>query len=174
MKQAQMLPKLIENAKAGGFALKKLNFAMGLAIPFNKRHSFKVKEVGEDYIRTFAPYRRKNWNHLKGMHACAIATITEFAAGLLIGSKIDPSKYRVIMSEMKMEYHYQAKKDIVAECRLSDAEIQTRIIEPLQSSDKIFITLEVKTHDTEGNHISTGHVVWQVKNWSKVKTKVSA
>jgi len=30
----------------------------------------------------------------------------------------------------------------------------------------------VEVHDESGNHLATGTVIWQVKEWSKVRTKV--
>jgi hypothetical protein len=35
------------------------------------------------------------------------------------------------------------------------------------------IICEVKIHDAAGNHLTTGKVFWQVKDWAKVKTKIS-
>ena len=39
-------------------------------------------------------------------------------------------------------------------------------------SEKVLVDCEVKIHDKEGNHISTGSVKWQIKSWKKVKTKI--
>jgi hypothetical protein len=33
-------------------------------------------------------------------------------------------------------------------------------------------TSVVELHDRSGNHLATGTVTWQVKEWSKVRTKV--
>ena len=174
MKQAAKLLSMMQAAEKGGSALKKLNFALGFVIPFNKPHKFKVQEIGPDFVRTIAPYRRKNFNHIRGIHACGIATISEFATGLLLLRKIDASKYRIIMSEMRMEYHYQAKKDLIAEARISDEELQSNFIAPLEKEGTISRTVIAKVHDIDENHVATAHITWQLKagNRSRPRYKV--
>jgi hypothetical protein len=36
------------------------------------------------------------------------------------------------------------------------------------------VICEVKVYDIQGNQLTTGHVHWQLKNWTKVKTKPGA
>lgn len=172
MKQAKIIRDLITSAQKSKFGLWKLNFVLGFGVPFNKRHNFVVKEIGNDYVTTFAPYKRKNFNHLKGLHACGIATISEFCTGILLMKMLDPSLYRIIMSEMRMEYHYQAKMAVVATATMSDEELQKEIIEPLKDGKPIIRTMIAKVHDVAGNHIATAHITWQLKAWQSVKTKV--
>jgi acyl-coenzyme A thioesterase PaaI-like protein len=172
MKAAAKLQSLLVGARQGGWALRKLNFALGIAIPFNKPHRIKVMELGQEHVKTTMPYRRRNFNHIRGIHACGIATMSEFATGLLLLSRIDPAQYRIIMSELRMEYHYQAKQALVAECRLSDADLAAQFIQPLQTEDAITRTVVARVTDAAGNHVATGHITWQLKRWDKVKTKL--
>ncbi len=164
--------KHINNAKKSSFGLKKLNFILAYAIPFNKPHGIKISELKDYSIQASIPYKRKNLNHIKGIHACALATTSEFASGFLLMTQLDFSKYRLIMEEINMVYHYQAKKACVAKSDLSAEWFQDNIINPLQSQNKISIINEVNTFDSEGNHICTAKVKWQIKSWQKVKTKV--
>lgn len=172
MKGADRLQKLLTGARAGGGALRKLNFVLGFAIPFNKPHRIKVKAIGEEFVKTGMPYRRKNFNHIRGIHACGIATLSEFATGLLLLSRIDPGKYRIIMSDLRMEYHYQAKKALTAECHLSSIDLNEQYVKPLETEDSITRTVIAKVTDEAGNHVATGHITWQLKRWDKVKTKL--
>lgn len=173
MSRFAKLTAAINKAKGNPGALRRLNFMLGFGIPFNRPHGFKIKEIGEDYVKTYAPYKRKNFNHIRGIHACGIATISEFATGMLLLSKVDPAKYRLIMSEMRMEYFYQAKKPLIATSSLTEEELQMEIIQPLSDVEVIFRTQEVRVEDIEGNHVATGHITWQIKEWAKVRTKVS-
>lgn len=43
-------------------------------------------------------------NHVRGIHVCAIATIAEFSTGFLLLTRLDDAKYRLIMSNMELEY----------------------------------------------------------------------
>jgi hypothetical protein len=70
-----------------------------------------------------------------------------------------------------MDYHYQGKMDAFAEFRTSDEWFQQKIILPLQSQDAVVVPCEIKIHDVKGNHLTTGKVFWQIKDWQKVRTK---
>jgi acyl-coenzyme A thioesterase PaaI-like protein len=167
-----LLPKLIVKARHSKGWLKVLNFMMGRIIPFNRPHGFCVVELQEERVRTFAPYRRSNHNHIRGIHACAIATTAEFSAGLLLLSRLDPGRYRLIMSKLDVDYSYQAKQDITAETALSDADLQARVIKPLETAESHSIIMETLVADRDGNRIACAHTTWQIKRWDKVRTKV--
>ena len=93
--------KYISAAKSSGFGLWKLNLGLSYIIPFNKPHRIKVKSISDTKVTTFIPYRRRNFNHIKGIHACGMATCAEFSSGLLLLSRLDPKKYRLIMESIE-------------------------------------------------------------------------
>ncbi|MEO9532093.1 MAG: DUF4442 domain-containing protein [Crocinitomicaceae bacterium] len=164
--------KYIANAKASNFGLWKLNFGLGMMIPFNKPHKIKIKTIEDDKVTTIIPYKRKNFNHIKGVHACGMATAAEFASGFLLLTKLGAKKYRLIMQSLRMEYVYQAKTDIIAEFSVDDLWIEEKIKTPLKSEDAVLIECEIKLFDTDKNHVATGYTNWQIKDWQKVKTKL--
>lgn len=164
--------KHIENAKKSKFGLFKLNFALGIMVPFNKPHRIKIVEIQNSLVRTKIPFRRKNFNHIKGIHACGLATAAEFASGFHLLSKLGFGKYRLIMESIEMTYHYQAKKDVYAIFEANDEWINSHIIAPLQVAEKITLPCEIKLVDSENNHIATGKTTWQIKDWKAVKTKL--
>ncbi len=166
------IKKNIEAARNSKFGLKKLNFYLGLFIPFNKPHGIKIHVLEKHKIETIIPYKRKNYNHIKGIHACALATTSEFASGFLLMSNLDFKKYRLIMQQIKMDYHYQAKSTCIATIKLSDDWFLTKVYEPIKVKDKISITNIVETYDSKNNHICTATIQWQIKAWKSVKTKV--
>ena len=159
-------------ARSSNYHLWWLNFFMAKMIPFNRPHGFKVIKITEDLIRTMLPYKRANFNHIKGIHACALATISEFTSGLALINKLGFKKYRLIMQKMEMKYHYQAKENIVAEYIATNDWVESHVIKPLESQDAVVVNCEIKTHDKQNNHITTGNIYWQIKDWRKVKTKL--
>jgi len=166
------LTTLLNKAKKSPTVLKLLNYGLARKIPFNKPHSFKILEVGEDYLTIFLPYKKANLNHIKGLHACALATLSEFTTGLTLLRTLNVKKYRIILKTLKMEYYYQGKSGATATFSLPEDWVEKRIKEPLELQDATTVMLEVKTHDTKSNHLCTGFIEWQIKSWSKVKTKV--
>ena len=167
------LQQIFEKAKTSKRWLRLLNLGLARMIPFNKPHKFRVTEIKEDQIKVKLPYIKKNFNHIRGTHACALATVSEFCTGLMLISRMDSKAYRLIMQRMEMDYHYQGKMDAVASFSLTDAFIDEKILTPLKAEDSVVVDCEVHIHDVQGNHLTTGHIFWQVKEWNKVKTKVA-
>lgn len=166
--------KIVEKAKKSSFYRGLLNFLLNRMIPFNKPHGFHVVEIGDYQLKTCIPYRKSNFNHIKGLHACALATISEFTTGFLLITQLDAKKYRLIMRKLEMNYHYQGKMDAYAEFKISEDWLSKEIYLPLKSQDAVVVVCEVKITDKNGNHLTTGFVHWQIKDWIKVKTKVAA
>lgn len=162
---------LIERAKTSKKHLALLNFVLARKVPFNKPHGFNIIELGDDIIRLKIPYKRINFNHIRGIHACALATASEYSTGFILLNKLGSSKYRIIMQKMEMNYHYQGKMDVIVSYELSDQWLTTHVLEPLKIDDSVIVNCEVKAYDIQENHLSTGNIFWQVKPWDKVKTK---
>ena len=162
--------KLNEKAKRSKFYRALLNAALDRMIPFNGPHHFRITEIGDFHLKTRIPYRRINFNHIRGLHACALATLSEFTTGFLLVSRLDGKKYRLIMQKMEMEYHYQGKMDAYAEFAISQDWFEEHVYGPLRMADATVVVCDVRIHDANGNHLTTGHIHWQIKNWSKVKT----
>jgi acyl-coenzyme A thioesterase PaaI-like protein len=164
---------LLQKAKTSAFYRWILNRSLSRMIPFNKPHGFEVLEIEDYRLKTWIPYRKSNFNHIKGLHACGLATISEFTTGFLLLNALDPKKYRIIMQRLEMNYHYQGKMDATAEFSITSQWLQEKIITPLQTQDAVVVPCEIKIHDIKGNHLTTGLVFWQFKDWTKVKTKVN-
>ncbi|MBK6264908.1 YiiD C-terminal domain-containing protein [Marivirga sp. S37H4] len=165
------LDQIIKKATYSPFYLWVLNKGLDYMIPFNKPHGFKIVDIKEEKIRTKLPYKRRNLNHIKGIHACAMATISEFTTGLMILYKLDVKKYRIIMQKLEMEYHFQGKMDAYAEFSIDENWVKDKVVEPLKEADAVIIPCEVKLYDAENNHLSTGLIYWQIKAWDKVRTR---
>src|SRR6185369_5949672 len=163
--------KLIEKAKASSFYLWILNWSFDRMIPFNRPHSFRIIEIGDHHVRTRLPYKTKNLNHLKGLHACALATLTEITGGFIFVTQLDPTKYRIILKKLEVDYLYQGKTDAFGEFRITDRWMEEKVINPLKSSESVEVVSEVNIMDGKGNQLTQGRATWQIKGWDKVKTK---
>ncbi len=168
----ELLPALIARAGTSPFWLWVLNRVLSWTIPFNRPHGFKLLEIGEHVIRTTASCRRSNQNHVRGIHACAIATVAEFSAGFLLLTKLDPKRYRLIMSRIEVEYLYQAKERIFSESSLAPEVLAEAVYKPLQEKGAVAITLKSDVKDFSGNEIAVASTCWQIKRWDQVRTKL--
>ena len=75
------------------------------------------------------------------------------------------------MQRLEMDYHYQGKMDATAEFTISQEWLEQQIFEPLKSQESVNLICEIKIYDTKSNHLTTGKVHWQIKEWKRVKTK---
>lgn len=164
--------ELLTKASTSSFSLWLLNFVLLRNIPFNKPHQLKIISIAKNKVEIQYPYITSNLNHLKGLHACGLATVSEYSTGLLLLNHLNPDNYRLIMKSLTMEYHYQGKKSASATFELEDAWVNKNVIEPLKSNDAVFVDCEVKVKDVDGNHLSTCKTQWQIKKWEKVRVKV--
>ncbi len=168
-----LLPRLLGKARHSSFWLFVLNRLLGRMIPFNRPHGFRILELDDQRVRTGGPYRHRNLNHIRGVHACAIATVAEFSSGLMLLAKLDPARYRLIMAGLEIDYLYQAKSAIIAETVLDDGRLKNEILKPLATSDVLRKTLETRVCDAEGNLVARARITWQIKPWAQVRTQMA-
>lgn len=165
------LESLIESAKSSTFGLWKLNFLLKRFIPFNKPHGFKVIELTDHKVVVRIPFKKSNLNHIKGLHACGMATAAEYSSGLLLLSRLGIKKYRIIMESLIAEYHFQGKMSAVAIYELSNKELEKEVIEPIKRNGEVYKKCIISVKDDEGNMLCTITTNWQIKSWEKVKTR---
>ncbi len=165
------LQQQVDKARHSGFQLWLLNMVLLRTVPFNRPHGLRVTRIADDGITITARNKKPNQNHIKGIHACLLATLCEYVSGLNLLLKLDPQSYRIILKNIHMTYHYQARKDVSVTFHISDDFCNKEIIVPLSTTEAIFKEFAVEVYDTERNHICTGLINWQIKAWKNVKTK---
>ncbi len=166
------LAPILAKSRNSAFTRWWMNIGLHWMVPFNRPHGFRVLPLPTGGIRVEIPNWRINRNHIKGIHACCLATAAEYCSGLALMEHLDPKRYRIIMKSLTMDYHYQAKAKAHAEFAPSASELDDRLIRPLSSGEPVLYTAEVPLHDISGNHLATGRITWQIKDWGQVRTKV--
>lgn len=146
-----------------------LNKILTLGIPFNAPHGFKIKKIDEECVQIDLPNKKLNHNHLGGVHACAIATLGEFCAGLTILKHFGISEYRLIMSELNAKYSYQARKNLTGKCLQHFDHKQ--VAKDLAIEGKSSQTLSTTVYNSDGQEVAVVTTTWQIKKWDLVKTK---
>ncbi len=167
------LKTLAQKAQHHSFYRWLLSFQLNRVVPFNKPHGFKITAISLHELTVELPYKKRNWNHVKGLHACALATLAEVSSGFLLILNLNPKKYRLILERLEMDYHYQGKMAAVARFNLTEEFLNHNVFSPLKTHEKLSLPCEVKIYDVENNHLATGTAHWQIKDWQKVKTKLT-
>ncbi|MGY8941308.1 MAG: DUF4442 domain-containing protein [Flavobacteriales bacterium] len=148
-----------------------LNVFFRRALPFNAPHGFRIVELTASGAKVRLPDRRKNRNHLKGIHACAMATACEFSSGLGVLERFNMKDYRLIMYRLEVDYHRRAAPGpCVAQASISadlDAQIRSDLSERDDKTSRFSMTSELR--DTAGELVATATVHWHVKAWEAVR-----
>ena len=110
---------LFKKAQHSKFYKRVLNLALNRMIPFNKPHGFRVMEISDQEVTTLIPYKKNNFNHIKGLHATALATLSEFTTGLMLLNVLGTKDYRIILQISDIEYQYKGKMDAIAKFKVS-------------------------------------------------------
>lgn len=147
-----------------------LDKILRLGIPFNAPHGFKIKKISEEEVVIALPNKKLNHNHLGGVHACAMATVGEYCAGMSILTSFGISKYRLILSELKANYTYQGRVELEGSCLRSQIDI-AKVQKELELNGKYLQELKTIIRDLQGKEVASITTVWQLKNWENVKTK---
>ena len=147
--------------------LKALETMFNNGIPFNTPHKFKFTQITNQKTLITLPFIRKNKNHLGGIHACAVATLGEYPAGLSIIKRFGASRYRIIMKRIQVEYFKQAKEELVGEVIINQKEFD-EVEKKLTTEDQVDIVMTTNILNGSDEVISVVHTTWQLKNWTKV------
>ncbi len=166
------LNTILSKAERSPFQLWLLNFGLSRKVPFNAPHAIKIIEVRADSLKIKLPYKKSNLNHIKGIHACALATLCEYACGLALTRNFNSKEVRLIMRSLVIQYEKQAKEDVFCTFYLSEDYLESKIRIPLRESGEVFHVFDVEVRNKADELICTAKVEWQLKPWSNVRTKI--
>lgn len=168
-KTEQLFSYLLNNSshKRALFALSKI---LDNKIAFNAPHKLKIESMEVDEVIVSMPLIKLNTNHLGSIHACAMATMGEYPAGLLLIKNFGFNRYRLIMRELGITFHKQAVTNLSAVVSL-----EQKIISQLESELSEIGTSEIKLQtiitNSESEVVAEVLTTWHLKNWEKVKFK---
>lgn len=162
------IDKLLENPTSMNVMV--LDKILTLGIPFNAPHGFKIKSLSSEGVKIFLPNRKLNHNHLGGVHACAMATLGEFCAGMTLLKSFGISKYRLILSELHVKYTYQGRTHLEGFCSAQQIDKQA-VSNHLAEEGKFLQVLETVIRDQNDTEVAVVTTTWQLKAWDQVNTK---
>lgn len=175
MKVFKLLESLLERAAQGGIALKTLSMGLPMLVPFNHGHGYRILQVGDTQAtQVRIPYRRSNHNHLRGIHACALATGAELCAGLSILASYPASRYRIIMSDLRCHYSFQARSHCIASVLPLSDEQKALLEAQLLQEQKAFIEVMVEIKDQQQEVVASAAVLWQIKEWEAITKRTQS
>lgn len=133
----------------GGAAL--FGFILGRRVPYTGTIRARVEELTPGYSKVRMTDRRKLRNHLRSIHAIALANLGELATGLAMMAAL-PADARGIPMEIKIEFLRKARGTITAEGRCSLPDVIQKQEHPV----------EALLFDEEGDKVARFSARWMV------------
>lgn len=112
---------------------------LGAAIPYTGALGSHIEVLEPGYARVRLDERRAIRNHLKSIHAIALANLAELTGNLALAYSL-PDDARFIVTKLCTEYKKKARGSITAECRC----------EPPRSSERREYELQISLTDGGG------------------------
>ena len=164
----KVFDKLLANPTSMNITI--LDKLLRVGIPFNAPHGFKIKTLNSDAVIISLPNKKLNHNHIGGIHACAMATVGEYCAGMSLLTSFGISQYRLILSELNVKYTYQGRVELEGICSPQQIDV-AKVKEGLETEGKYLQELKTIIRDLQGKEVALVTTVWQLKPWEQVKTK---
>jgi uncharacterized protein (TIGR00369 family) len=124
---------------------------LGAAIPYTGSLGARVMELGSGYARVELTERRAVQNHLKSVHAIALANLAELTGNLALVYSL-PKGTRFIVRSFSIDYLKKARGVLSAACRI-DTPIDS---EPADYELRVAIT------DTSGAVVAEARLLTKV------------
>lgn len=116
---------------------------LGALIPYTGSIGAEVLVLEPGYAKVQLDERRAIRNHLRSIHAIALANLGELTGNLALVCAL-PDDARFIVTQLAIKYEKKARGRITAECRC----------EPPQSAERREYELEVALRDESGAEVA--------------------
>jgi len=123
-------------------------------VPFLGTAKLRFDEISQTRVVVSLKNRRRVQNHIKGVHAAAMALLAETATGFAVGMNLPDDKLPLIKS-MKVEYVRRSQGDMRAV-----AELRPEQIASLQQQPKGEVSVPVTVTDESGEAPIVCEMVW--------------
>jgi acyl-coenzyme A thioesterase PaaI-like protein len=131
-----------------------VSFLLGQVVPMVGSAGLRFDEVTPQRVVVSIRNRRRVQNHIKGLHAAAMALLAETATGFCVGMNLPDDKLPLIKS-MHIDYLRRAQGDMQAVAHLTADQIQQ-----ILTLEKGEVTVAVQITDSSGQTPIDAQMVW--------------
>lgn len=141
-----------------------LDVVMSINIPFNRWLGLKITEISDERAVVVSPPTRLRQNHVGATHACCLALIGEYAAGMCLANHYGVDEHRLIIGHLSIDYHKQGRGRLTG---ISKAPSEW----PTLKDGEAWVEMVTEITNEKGEAVATCRTKWQLKNWSEVGKK---
>ncbi|MEB3197827.1 MAG: hotdog fold domain-containing protein [Candidatus Sericytochromatia bacterium] len=123
----------------------------GWLVPYTGTVGLRVDELRPGYARLSMKDRRAVRNHLRSIHAIALANLAEATSGLAMNIAL-PAHGRAIVTRVTMEYRKKARGRLVATCEAG--------VPDCSVDREVMVVSEVR--DAQDEVVAVATVTWRV------------
>ncbi|OHX10834.1 DUF4442 domain-containing protein [Chromobacterium sphagni] len=131
-----------------------LSMMFGKIVPFLSTAGLRFEEVGHDRLTVSIRNRKKVQNHIRGVHAAAMALLAETSTGFVVGMNMPDDKLMLLKS-MKVNYVKRSQGDMRAVASLTPQQIQQ-----MYEQEKGEVLVEVLVTDDSGESPIVCEMLW--------------
>ena len=131
-----------------------LSFVLGNVVPYIGTSKLRFDELKSERVVVSVKNRRRVQNHIKNVHAAAMALLAETATGFCVTMNLPDDKLPLIKT-LKVDYLKRTQGDMRAVAQLSPAQIRL-----IQTLDKGEVTVPVSITDASGGEPISAEMVW--------------
>ncbi|AUH51372.1 DUF4442 domain-containing protein [Chromobacterium sp. ATCC 53434] len=131
-----------------------LSMMFGKIVPFLSTAGLRFEEVGHQRLSVSIRNRKKVQNHIRGVHAAAMALLAETSTGFVVGMNMPDDKLMLLKS-MKVNYIKRSQGDMRAVATLTPQQIQS-----MHELDKGEVLVEVLVTDDSGESPVICEMLW--------------
>lgn len=133
-----------------------MDFAQMLAaIPYLEPHGLEVMEKTDDHIVVKMPFGKALTNHVGTLHASALFTVAETAAGLHATSVIPGNRAIPLLRGATVNYTRRAEGDLTATAIVKDGDSK-RVLADFDANNRADVDIEVDVVDNENETVFKG------------------
>jgi len=123
--------------------------SIGFMVPYSGSIGARVETLEPGFAQLSLRERRRVRNHLRSVHAIALANLGELTSGMAVLSGLPP-RTRGILRGIQVRYEKKARGNLLASCRCN----------PVAPTENTEVEVEANIHDRAGDLVAVVTALW--------------
>lgn len=131
-----------------------VSLIMGRMVPYVGTSNLVIEEMTEETVVTFIPNRKKTQNHIRNVHAAAMALLAETCTGFVVAMNLPDNRVPLIKS-FTVHFKKRTQGDMRAVATLTEEQRQR-----IKTEERGNLPVEVHVTDESGDEPIQCEMIW--------------